>query len=506
MADVPSDVTGRVFPQLPVELTELIVRSLHPNEAATSFRLVNKAAATQFRGPDHTTVRLSQPVPPHAFAAHWLAPGATRGLNLYHRKLLLRLTAASGIVANLEVAVQAVGFDLARDICGLAKSAASAGSLESCRWLKERWCQNSEQLHWYGITSSILNASARAGHRHVCEWLLGAEVLPEQWAASLTREAALAAARGGLSDLADWLLERLKRGVGVAESERSEAEVVEWRSIHVSFLAPTAEGCDLAALQRLFRRCGLGQLPGAVWTKTEILDAAAGSRTPDWAAKVEWLEAQGCLPSSIAVGATAGLPDDGEALARLTWLQGRGYPLAQRSMLTAAGAGNVATLQHVVHNLAAQLGVAAFQECLQCAAEAAARGGHLAALQVLWSARGEAKWRQASLAAAGRGHLHVLAWLIETVRARAVRLDGKLFRWAASSGSVELMAWLRERGCVWGDKALVAAAESGCEEAVEWLVERGCPLSGAYQAYEAASRNGDQAMLRCLRRLDLASE
>ncbi|KXZ49622.1 hypothetical protein GPECTOR_20g479 [Gonium pectorale] len=207
------------FSQLPTELTELIARRLHPNEAATSFRLVNKAVAAQLRAPEHTVVRLSQPVPPHAFASHWLAPDATRGLNLDRRKLLLRLTAASGVVANLEVAVQAVGFDFAMEMRDLGAAAASAGSLDACR---------------------------------------------------------------------------------------------------------------------------------------------------------------------------------------------------------------------------------------------------------------------------------------------AVRLDGKLFRWAASSGSVELMAWLQERGCVWGDKALVGAAESGCEEAVEWLVERGCPLAGAKKAYGAAYRSGDLAMQRCLRWLDLA--
>ncbi|KXZ49369.1 hypothetical protein GPECTOR_22g963 [Gonium pectorale] len=94
--------------QLLPELADKVVGYLDPNEMPI-FRLVNKAAAAQFRGPDHTTFRLSQPVPPHAFAAHWLAPGATRGLPLGRRRQLLCLTAASGVVANLEVAVRAAG-------------------------------------------------------------------------------------------------------------------------------------------------------------------------------------------------------------------------------------------------------------------------------------------------------------------------------------------------------------------------------------------------------------
>ncbi|KXZ47192.1 hypothetical protein GPECTOR_37g198 [Gonium pectorale] len=74
-----------------------------------SFRLVNKASASQFRAPHHITYRLSQPVPPDAFAAHWLAPGSIRGLTLARRRQLLSLTATSDVVANLEVAKKAAG-------------------------------------------------------------------------------------------------------------------------------------------------------------------------------------------------------------------------------------------------------------------------------------------------------------------------------------------------------------------------------------------------------------
>ncbi len=47
---------------------------------------------------------------------------------------------------------------------------------------------------------------------------------------------------------------------------------------------------------------------------------------------------------------------------------------------------------------------------------------------------------------------------------------------AAGSGSVALVAWLRERGCPWGPRCFVAAAESGCVQLMEWMAERGCPM------------------------------
>ncbi|KXZ47037.1 hypothetical protein GPECTOR_38g274 [Gonium pectorale] len=75
---------------------------------------------------------------------------------------------------------------------------------------------------------------------------------------------------------------------------------------------------------------------------------------------------------------------------------------------------------------------------------------------------------------------------------------------ARFSGSVELLGWLRERGCPWDATACEGAAEGGCEEALEWLAERGCPMPGDGSPYVAACRNGDLAMLRCLQRLGVA--
>ncbi|KXZ41771.1 hypothetical protein GPECTOR_289g773 [Gonium pectorale] len=353
--------SSRVWPQLLPELAERIVDCLDGNEIAATFRGVNKATAEHFSGPQHTTIRLSEPVPAHAFAAHWLAPGATRGLTFYMRCELVRLTARSGVLANLEVALQAAGF------------------LEA--------------------VAEAFGAAAGVGHLAMCQWL--------------------------------W------------DYSRNLIEV------------------------RL---------------------------TPDWAAKVEWLEAQGCPRSSGAAAEAAGLAEHGEALARLTWLRERGYPVDGDAVSAAASAGNTAAMQYLVPEAPVLTAGGLGDVVLHVI-----HGGHLAALQTLHSAN----WplhqnaRRYAVLAARNGHLHVLAWLLDTLGPETVVLNGKLFTAAAWSGSVELLAWLRQRGCPCHRNAYLAAAGSGCVAALEQLAEQGCPIRGNGQPYIEACRSGDMATQGC---------
>ncbi|KXZ45039.1 hypothetical protein GPECTOR_59g647 [Gonium pectorale] len=444
-----STCSSRVWSQLLPELAEKI------------------AAAAQFRAPHHTTYRLSKPVPPHAFAAHWLAPGATRGLTLQRRRQLLSLTAASGVVANLEVAVQAAGCLLTYDVL---RSAAKAGQLDSCVWLREHGCPTEDDD---SDCSGLLAAAASGGHRHVCEWLLG---LGLTWRSSGADQAA----RGGHVGLMEWLLQR-RPELTVIRNPGSEKRLL---------IAGVAHGCDLLTLQRLWR--GWGNLDEP--TKGEALKAAGGGPTPDWAAKVEWLMAQGCQRRSCPWPAVE-CPD---AVARLAWLRARGFPFKPFCVNVAAATGNAAAVQYLL----GEAGVRLSSLDPRNVAGPAARGGHLAVLQALHAA-GWLRHNAADCArtAASYGHLHVLAWLVETFGAEAVRMDTGLFNAAAASGSVPLMAWLRERGCGWGRGALTAAAESGCEEAVEWLLARGCPVEADGASPISACERGDLAMARLLRRM-----
>ncbi|KXZ44140.1 hypothetical protein GPECTOR_73g661 [Gonium pectorale] len=445
---------------------ERVASHLDRNEIACTLRRVNKAAAAQFRGPEHTTVRLSQPVPPHAFAEHWLAPGSTRGLTYLQRCTLLRLTAASGVVANLEVAMRATGSENS----GLGFwTAAVAGKLNVCQWLLER---NSAAALIGPVGGAILNDVAYRGHRHMCEWLLSLKV---PWSIV---DGASGAASGGHIELMEWLLVRWPQ----PRLSRSLARLI----------LAAATGCDLATLQRFWRDGGQGL---ALEDKKQALANAIGSLTPDWAAKVEWLEAQGC-PRSVKVAQWAATCRR-DAPARLAWMWARGDILGVAAVRAAAGADNLAALQYLL----TEVGIQPPDNKYHGADTDAAREGHLAAVQALHSAGWPLDaFGDGRLAAQGP-HLSLLAWLVETLGEEAVRLDASLFKAAAKSGSVELLAWLRERGCEWDAEAYTCAADAGCVAALEWLVERGCPMSEGGWPFTAACRNSDMLTARCLLRL-----
>ncbi|PNH05853.1 Ankyrin repeat domain-containing protein, partial [Tetrabaena socialis] len=438
------------------EIVERFAVSLTSNEVACALRLVNKAAAAQFSAPQHTTVRLSQPVPHHAFVRRWASPGAIRCLTRQQRLELPRLTARSGSIANLEVLLMRDDLPPFLDH-PVFRAAAAAGQLDMCVWLRGWGCPFLE--------GDVLTAAAGAGQQAVCEWLLD-NGCRNHWRAT----AAYSAAKGGHVGLMDWLLLRAGRAnVGAV-------------------LRGAAEGCNLATLQRL-HHTHMGTLPEGLPALygQDIITAAAGSPTTDWRAKVEWLEARGYLQTTAACERAATKPD---ALPRLQWLRQCGYPLDMGVVACAAGAGNVEALQYVLGQ-----GAKMHAEVMRYAAE----GGHLAVMEML-HVRGVSVRGGAVVAAASSGHLPAVAWLVERLSAGAA-LTRRLFAAAARAGSMELLAWLRARGCPWDATAFVAATDAGSEEQLEWLAEQGCPMGDDGDAYACAAHYGDLAMLRCLRRL-----
>ncbi|PNH07782.1 hypothetical protein TSOC_005731 [Tetrabaena socialis] len=225
------------------EIVERFAKSLTPNEVAGTLRLVNKASAAQFRGPKHTTIRLSQPVPHHAFVRRWAGPGAMHSLARKQRRELLCLTARSGVIANLELLLGRGDMPPSKD-------------------------------------DDIFRAAASAGHKETCGWLL-AKSCPEadRW------KAAASAAAGGHVALMDWLL---LHAAPLMEGDVTDEEV--------TLMAGAANGCDLRTLQRLHHTHMEGRRARTVRGRDEmerIISAAAGSLTADWQAKVEWLEARG---------------------------------------------------------------------------------------------------------------------------------------------------------------------------------------------------------------------
>ncbi|PNH06649.1 Ankyrin repeat domain-containing protein [Tetrabaena socialis] len=438
------------------EFVERFAASLTPNEVACALRLVNKATAAQFNAPQHTTIRLSQPVPHHAFVRRWAGPDAMRMLTRQQRRELPRLTARSGSIANLEVLLSRDDFP---PLLGpeVLEAAAAAGQLDVCVWLRQRGFPCKEV--------KALVAAAGGGQQAVCEWLLAdgcgnADFL----------KAAASAAAGGHVGLMDMLLLRVD-SAGVD-----------------AVLMGAAEGCDLPTLQRL-HHTHVNTLPGAVsaWYMYIVIRATAGSPTADWQAKVEWLEARGCPKTVEACWKAAAKPD---ALSRLQWLRQRGYPLSSNVATSAAEVGNVEALQYVLDE-----GVGVDDGMMWCAAE----GGHVAVMEVLHARSAPMSEETVGLAAAA-GHLTAVAWLVERLGAGAA-LTTDVFAAAAQAGSMELLRWLRARGCPWDETVFAAGAEGGSEEQLEWLAEQGCPMGDDGEPYVRAARHCDLAMLRCLRRL-----
>ncbi|GLC70439.1 hypothetical protein PLESTF_000973700 [Pleodorina starrii] len=446
-----------------------IAHHLPANEVTSTLRLIDKTTSQQFA--THKTLRLSLPSPIHVFRERWGRPGAFRALSRKQRLQLLCLTAASGSVANLEIALVSAGLDLQ---CELLEAAAAAGQLDMCKVLRARGC----------LWGASLSAAAKAGHRHVCEWMLAS-------GCRLDSYVVCSAARGGREDLMQWLLTELQ--------SRPNGDVYD---LCRSLLEAAAKYLSLAALQRLWQQLMAGRHGSELQQQLEQLDeedrddilaAAAGSTTPDWQAKVEWTEGLG-YPRTAGACETAVRAGNGDAAeARLQWLRGRGYPLEAEVADIAVSVGNLAALRFLVEQAGVRPTGVQFP--------VAARQGYLAVLQYLHASGLPVNARSVGEGAARAGHLPLVVWAVEGLGVAPAVGAASLLDCAAESGSLELMTWLHVRGWALGPRAIPKGAESGCEEALEWLVEQGCPFPLDGGAYLGAAFNGDLAMLRCLHRL-----
>ena len=73
---------------------------------------------------------------------------------------------------------------------------------------------------------------------------------------------------------------------------------------------------------------------------------------------------------------------------------------------------------------------------------------------------------------AERGHVQVVQWVVEELDFNP---DRHLMSRAAIGGKLELVQWLRARGCPWDAAACAQAAEGGSFEVLQWLRAQGCP-------------------------------
>ena len=102
----------------------------------------------------------------------------------------------------------------------------------------------------------------------------------------------------------------------------------------------------------------------------------------------------------------------------------------------------------------------------------AAQGGHLEVLK--WLRVKGCPWGASTSAwAAQHGHLEMLQWM--RAQDPPCPWDEDVCGWAASYGHLEVLRWARSQGCPWNKYVPYSAAEGGHLDVLRWARSQGCP-------------------------------
>ncbi len=441
--------------RLPRDLLDRLACHLPPNDVALGLRLASCTLASALCQPHHTTVHLSHPVHPRAFAGRWGCPEATQRLTLRQRLTLLRLTAASGVVPNFLLLHRQRSFhrllkchdyeqlgcaDTATDCCTpfqlCLEAAAGAGRLQMCRLL----LQPGFLSVWYHDIEVVAGAAVSAGHKQVVQLLLDAykaagstpDLSMAAWVGSV--ELGMEALRGSsFNFLCDALRIAAKRGDEtmvewlLQQQGNSMVELL-WRDGR-GLAQEAAESCGLPYLHHLLVRWYHGeegeeegeapvqQLGSRKKAFQAALRGAAGSPKPDWKGKVEWLVQQderqllGVLAGRCKRDACIAAARCTDAAERLRWLAQRGFAVACSEVACEAVAhGRTAAVEYLLD----ELGVVLEREAGTEAVAQAALEGRLPVLQALH----ERRYGMFSLAveyAVHGGHVELVQWLLRVL-------------------------------------------------------------------------------------------
>ena len=129
----------------------------------------------------------------------------------------------------------------------------------------------------------------------------------------------------------------------------------------------------------------------------------------------------------------------------------------------------------------------------------AAKGGRLEVLE--WLREKGCPWDSCTCSwAAWGGHLEVLKWL----RENGCPWDDDMRWWdtcaianAAKGGHLEVVKWAKENGCPWDSRTCSEAALGGHIEVLKWARENGCPWDS--QTCSSAAQGGHLELLKWLR-------
>ncbi|KAG2495497.1 hypothetical protein HYH03_006441 [Edaphochlamys debaryana] len=534
------------------DILERIAGFLPPNDVALGLRLLCRATALQFRG--CSSVLLSQPVQPEAFARHWSSPEAVGALTLPQRRQLLALTARSGVLVNTQLAASHAGCTLSGE---LLQAAAEGGDLETVLWLHA-----ARPSPWSAAAmEAVVAAAARCGHLHVVTWAVGAYPSISQLGPELT-----ATAQAGHTDVVDWLLAQAGQGSCQCGAQPpfgwapgSHAHQSSARATHI---AGVTFRCSLAALHFA------AALGAALGGRAQLLDRllpGAGVQALPTRGQQAAADIVALLPGALqglALGPGPGPPNTapaGPPRASTSPPLDSGFP-AVRALLSAAAQGcDLATFlrlldtldptrsyfpgadecHSVLYNAAASTtpdwrdkvafllldrgycwgehswsGVMATRPTLERLAELrewlgggsglASGGGVTGASSDAWApgpggAGGGAAPRPVPLPR--RGRMEALQVLLDVGAGAQVMEDAA--RHAAREGDLPMLTWLHSRGCanlMSGYLALLpSAARGGHLDVVAWLVETfgpAAPLTAGI--FAAAAESGSPRLLTWL--------
>ncbi len=408
--------------QLPTELFRHILEQLPENEQALGGRLVCKLAAQLLSQAHQRTVQFSLPLPPWFQPCQWAQQWqeGMRLLTLGRKLQLLSTAAASGSEANMEHAWALVQPCLFPEL------------------IPHSEVQNGMPGMSYGW-GDLGSAAARAGHVHLLPWLLqhGCPLSPSDTLKAAAQHSDLAALQSAWQLLIPRMVEmgavdHPKPAVVCAACESGRPDARE----KVAWLLDQAPGA--------------GFVPASGDERQKLLlEAATGAARAGDVPLLRWLtEVQGLdLP-----GAPPGEPGHGTArvlcralcapdLAAAEWLVGEvggALPMPAGDLvfvwMVAAIHGDVTKLRWLVER-----GLPVHSICLLRAAEC----GHLDEVRYLHEECGQA-------------------------------LDEVVVRTAVWSGSIPLVEWLLDSGCITSAQAYDVAAQFGKVEVLWSLEGRGC--------------------------------
>ncbi|PNG99744.1 hypothetical protein TSOC_014471, partial [Tetrabaena socialis] len=364
----------------------------HTGNDTPFLRGIDKTARAELKL--HTKIRLSQPISGHEFA-RWTSETAPHTLTRKQQADLGGLTARSGSLENMEHLLT-----LKESLPGLSigrafEQAALTGNELMCTMLLED-----------DVTAADLDAAAEGGNRAICEEILMCTSV------KYPGSAAGAAASQGHVDLMHWLC------------------IVIPSTCIYELLLGAAKGCDLPTLQQLYEKYA-GSIDLEFLLGWELESAAAGSKTPDWLAKVIWLESILGKKSSTAYDGALKGPD---WHSRFQALREHGYPIDNDVVAYAASHGNTAAVSHVL-------------SCIDFDPATLTRLFYNRPTVQLLLDAGVQPCTQDISNAVRRGDLETAKLLVEVLGLNGSLDDHDLLSKAIPSGNMELLRWLLEQGC-----------------------------------------------------------